>query len=596
MLLRACASESDDFDSACVRQPDGQWKTVTAKSATGAESASSVDVERGGIGALADGRAAVVAGLDRTTPLRIVVVDPAGAEEVAATIRMPEPSKGRLTVQSDVEQDASGALRLVIADDDGPCVVVARRGQPTAEAARVGAKVARLHGQHGIAVARDAVRMTRDGGATWVDAQPPPSVFAALRFIAASDISASELGATIGPVARLGWGPVARARDAPPSVAPTAPVIAAPGAASAAESWLACTTVGSAPKTAPPTPSDRPMLAPPPRLPPGVVAQNFSTTMDYGAALFGAEGVTLSTDGPLAAAKTASAGGPRGREPSGPARTWTFRWTDPRRVGASPRTATLRGPPPLVGAHVVGAQISGARALFRVEPASGAPPPDEHGWPTAWFVRVDAQGPPEAARFTDFPGMESPPVFGEGKGSPIAWMSSDRLIVWTSGAAPRNVAVVARMEALPSTRNPLLLGAPSSEGVPLILDLGDEARVKLLPLEGDGARVPVLGWATGPGFSSRRVKACAAGATGARVTVSSTGVMELDGVPLRTVASSITYRVGGGGDACVSSAAVRVAPDATHGASPVVRADFEARTFEAVDLPNKVRRLTCALR
>src|SRR5262249_34244721 len=152
LLLGAC--DADDEGDACVRQPDGKWKTIK----TG------VDLSDRGAGALADGRVAFLRNLadddlpdDKLASAHghgaqtkgrkpvVVAVDPSGKQQTLGALASLGQTSGELHVQSPIEEDAERALYFVLGDDEGAIAVAQAHGHDVQPPQRIsGAAQARL--------------------------------------------------------------------------------------------------------------------------------------------------------------------------------------------------------------------------------------------------------------------------------------------------------------------------------------------------------------------------------------------------------------------------------------------------------------------
>ncbi len=253
MLLAPCSN--DEAGAACVRQPDGKWKTIAVEG----------DLTERGAGPLADGRVAFLRGMfdndeapepapeggikptaaaaapsadeenAHSKRLHVSIVGLDGKEHHLAPIGF-SPVRGYVRVQSPIEEDTDRTLRFVIEDGEGPFAVVVPPGSESPQVHRIpDAVAARLHAGRGIAVGEGRVLASLDGGATWSEVPAAPPVLEAVTLAAATyedagELAVSELGAKVGSMLRLGWGP----SDALPEAGPErneAPLLAASHAA-----------------------------------------------------------------------------------------------------------------------------------------------------------------------------------------------------------------------------------------------------------------------------------------------------------------------------------------------------------------------------
>jgi hypothetical protein len=618
MLAAPCSNE--EIGSACVRQPDGKWKTFAA------------DLTERGAGPLADGRVAFLRGMfdgDEPAPepgddeggvtrrLHVAIAGPDGKEHHLAPIGFT-PSRGYVRVQSAIEEDRDHTLRFVIEDGEGPFAVIvtgAGGGPDSAEAHKIPDTVAaRMHAGRGVAVGEGRVLASLDGGATWSEIPTSPAVLDAASAVAASyedpgQLAVSDLGAKVGTMLRIGWAPegVAPLDPAPrephdsrapaPDGGTSAPLLASPPPApQGPEQVLTCASQGPAPGMPPLNGSAevKQLLAPPVRSPAGAGgARHETTAWSSGRAGMLDTLALLDEEGPEA----------RGSAPS----RWTLRWHDPTELGGKVRSATLPAPAGATfGTSLRFAAASAGRALFVVR--SGGK------------IRLVRVRPGSAAEIVEVAGDLVPlgdVVFGEARSEAIAWLREAQVIAWLPGEHPR---VIARI----GTHAARFLGAPTPSGVPLLLGSSDWLLQRTLPIPplvpSAGADPPpappsLEGWARLPPLPRRldALRVCAPRAAGARFSLSRLQLRaEVDGVGEGGSQAIYDVRIDGG-DACVAGVTATLSPDrssakpaappagktppAAAGPAAFVRVDLAGKRAEggARGLPAAVRRLSCAL-
>lgn len=629
MLFGTC--EPDDEGDACVRQPDGSWSTFVVN----------IDLAEHGAGALADGRVALVRGLDeddfperdrgeelaggdRPDPV-IVTVDKAGNDQRLATLSFSDRPESRLSVVSPIEEDADHTLRFVLADDDGSLYSVV---QPPGREGAVPQRIprvshARIRAGKGIAVGEGRVVASPDGGSTWTEVAMPERSRRALTDIGTSyfdepgTLMVSEIGAKLDTQLRIGWGPGEPAPE--PKVAePAGKLAARPLPSLSPEKVLTCSSAAGVV----------------PGSPPPLGASEIASLFYKGKPPKSEKGKRVS----LSTASTGRAGmldtlailEEQGSDKSGdPPRTWSIRWMNPAEVGAKPRSWS--GPPPKGtpwGSSLRLAAASGGRALFSLR-AGGK----------YLLLRVKPTGGIETAE-VDYERMPSSDVmFGSEAGEPIVWFHDTSVVVWLSGEQPRVIANV-------GGRGVRMLGQPTRGGVPVMLSYNDTALVSTLPIpalpkvaKGSSPEaaasatlqaVPPLSldsWAVVPNVVRReasRIPMCGAKPMGDRFVFSARQLnVRVDGATPSTPDALYDVRVASG-EACVAavsailplssrrptipppsgSGSVKAAPGKPVPAKPAapapltfVRVDFAGKRADGGErgVPGTVRKVTCSL-
>ena len=633
LLLAPCSNE--ETGAACVRQPDGKWKTIAVEG----------ELAERGAGALADGHLAFLRGMfegdevadpspappgdddnARSHRLHVSLVGPDGKERHLAPIGFA-PSRGYARVQSPIEEDADHSLRFVVEDGDGPFAVVVPSSKEGAQAHRVpDASVARLHAGRGIAVGEGRVLASLDGGASWSAVPASPPVLEAASRVAASyedpgQLVVSEGGARVGPMLRLGWGPPDAAAEPGPSQVADAPgtVLLTPGPAAPSgpggPSLLECTSRGPVKGTPlleasaqlrqllggdPSTPGSGPR----PSVKGGVRRESAAWSSTRGGSLDALDTVALlEEEGPDAPG-------------SAPAK-WTLRWFDPLELGGKVRSASLPAPRGATwGTTLRFAAASAGHALFALRSVG-----------KVRLIRVK----PGGTEIVEIPadGIPAGDVsFGEGRSEAIAWIRETQVMVWLPGERPRAIARL-------GTHASRTLGAPTAAGVPLLLGGADWSLLRTLPVppldhgaassasaEPSASLAPpsLDGWTRLPPLPRllESLPVCAARATGARFTLAHLSLhAEVDGVSETT--RDAVYDVRLGSDPCLvgvvatltperqaaSPPAQPVAPVAparrgppapSHGAA-FVRVDLAGKRAEGGDRglpPAAMRRMTCS--
>lgn len=627
MLFGAC--EPGDEGDACVRQPDGSWATF----------AIGVDLVEHGAGPLADGRVALVRGLDegdlaegdpngpaaeREWSPTIVTIDKSGQERRLASLSFTEPPSPRLSAVSPIEEDVDHTLRFVLADNDGALYsVVQPAGREETSPQRLPRVAhARIHAGKGIAVGEGRVIASPDGGGTWTEVAMPERARRALTDIGATyfeepgTLMVSEVGAKLDTQLRLGWGPGEPAPE-PKVSEPSAKLAARPLPPVAPEKVLHCSSAGGV------APGSPPLLG----------ASEIANFFYKGKPPKSEKGkrVNLSTFGGGRAGMldTIAVLEETGSDKPGDLpRTWSIRWMIPADVGAKPRSwsgAPPKGTP--WGSSIRMAAASGGRALLSLR-AGGK----------YLVMRVKPTGGVETAE-VDYERLPSSDVmFGSDAGEPIVWLHDTSVVVWLSGEQPRIIANV-------GGRGARMLGQPSRDGVPVLLSYNDTALISTLPIptlpktlktskaDADASAppppVPPLSldsWAVVPNVVRRetsRLPSCGAKPKGQRFVFSARQLnVRVDGLVPSTPDALYDFRVAPG-EACLAAVSalvplarrstipppsvpgsVKSAPGKPAPAKPAVpapatflRVDFEGKRADGGErgAAGSVRKMTCSL-
>jgi len=613
MLLESC--KNDEPGSACVRQPDGRWKTIA------------LDLADRGAGPLSDGRVAFLRGMfDGDKPpgklgapppaappardaqlerLHIAVAGPDGEERSLAPIAFT-PVRGYVRVQSPIEEDPDHTLRFVIEDGDGPFAVALPPGHEVAQAHRVpDAAAARLRAGRGIAVGDGRVLASLDGGGTWSELPAPPSVIDAARSVAASyddpdQLEVSEVGAKIGAMLRIGWGPEeAPTGDTNPRGVLAGPLLASRvGADGGPAQVLTCTSQGPVTGTAPlsawaqakdlfAVAAGRRVHAPEGAAPehtPGVRRE--------------ASGWWSGSEGMLDTIAWLDEEGPDGGG-AAPQR-WTLRWHDPTEIGGRVRSVSIPVPEGATfGTSLRFGAASGGHALFALR--SGG---------KVRLVRIAPSGAVESAEVVGDLVPTGEVAFAEGRGGALAWIREALLIVWLPGEPPRAVARL----GLHGLR---IAGAPTPTGVPLLLGGSDWSLARTVPiplLDRTSAALPpslpLDGWTRLPSLPRRldTLPACAPRAPGTRFVLARASLhAEIDGTAETATHALYDVRLDGS-DACIAGVTAVLSPDrrsappaggtAPQRAAEFVRADLAGKRAEGGERgvpPAGMKRMACAL-
>jgi hypothetical protein len=477
-------------------------------------------------------------------------------------------------------------------------VVTVPQGKEAGSAERIpGAIAARLHAGRGIAVGERRILASLDAGASWNDVAANEEVMRAAQQAAGSyeepgELGVSELGAKLGSVLRVGWGPSeASTAESTPSETPSA-LLSWPRPAHGTDHVLACTSQGSVGSTAPVnrTAEVRQLLeGGASRKTPGVRRE--SVVWSGGRML---DTVALfEEEGPEA----------RGNAPT----KWTIRWQDPQEIGSKVRSASIPLPKDATwGTSVRFAAASGARGIFALRSAG-----------KLHLVRTKPSGGAEVVEVASELLPVGEAVFGDGRSQAIAWARETQVYAWLPGERPR---AIARFAAHGSKN----LGAPTAEGVPILLGSSDWALqriVKIPPLEKDSAapppaaRLPLEGWTRLPPLSSpHKLPACPAKVSGSRYSIAGALLdAEVDGDGESAGQTVYDVRVQGS-EACLAGVTAMLSPKrGSRGATPsapakgkapstsppaFVRADLVGKRAEGGDRgapPAAVRRMSCTL-
>jgi hypothetical protein len=548
LLMGACNPE--EGDGVCVRQPDGKWHTFTDVPG----------MDTRGAGALADGRVVFLRGISEddaapeeetnTTPpdeaqaplkrLHLATLAPDGKEKPLAVVPYPSSADASaasyVRAQSHIEEDNDHSLHMVLAGEDSAFVVSLPAGRDTATLQRIpDAAEARIHGGRGVAVGNEKAQVSLDSGATWSDLAVPPDAADTLRMIAnagdSDSLRVSEMGLKIGPFLRLGWGapepsPAAPELGAMPSLARPHTPPAGP------ELGLTCTGAGTG--TGLPvlqgSSEARLLLGFKPKPNDKRAVSTWASHMD------GHDPVALLEE---------EATDKRDAPPPG----WTFRWHDPREIGAKAHSANVKPPAEArKGSDLRLASADGGRALFAVR--SGG---KQH------LVRIKPAGGAEIAVVPNELAPNQQVVFGIDKGEPIAWVRDNVVVVWLLGEKPRAIAELGNL-----SRGTRVLGTPTASGVPLLASADEWALLRTLPIpamaKGEAKPPPPAapaldGWTRVPPLRRAlgTLPACTAKTKGARFLVDRSSLRtEIDG--LAANGSSVHYGVRlTGAEACVDA-------------------------------------------
>ncbi|MDI1452112.1 hypothetical protein [Polyangium sp. 6x1] len=198
-------------------------------------------------------------------------------------------------------------------------------------------------------------------------------------------------------------------------------------------------------------------------------------------------------------------------------------------------------------------------------------------------------------------------AFGGGPGAPIAGILAHQLFVWFEGKPMVPIAQLPNFELY--YRAQMIVGEPSTEGVPLLVLAGKFQRFGLVPIPRTSPAVPPLldgvAWKRLPTpLVLERLPSCNAGAPGMRFTLHANQPslrVLIDGKERATTSATFDVRATERG-ACVSRASVHFegkdeSDESDESNVRFVRADLASRRAEggAVDAPKgKVKKLACA--
>jgi hypothetical protein len=580
MLFGACTTEEEG--DACVRQPDGKWKTL----------AIGQDLFERGAGPLADGRVAFVRGMfegdEAEVPPEgaprpdlgypspyVVAVDGSGVEKWLAGSSWQGRSSGPLNVLSGLDEGPDGALHFALANDEGAFVFALPAGRSVAPTRVEGARDVRLHGERALAVGPGRFAVSVDGGHTFSEPSRAPTLLEEAERVAASgdanELAVSDVGLRLGGWLRLGWG-----NDVvPPEVAALPELASLPARPSSPPRGpaqvLTCKKAGKLPTSTAfvPSPDELTKLlgiagAAPKGLQRGSSPLAPTRSVDASALLV--------EEGPAAKA-------------SKPAK-WTLSWLDPMEVGGAVHRVVLVPPEGAAwGAQLREIDVRGGRALAVVR--SGG---------KSFLVRAGFAGKAAIVKVETNELPQGEVIFGEGPSAPLFWSRNSGVFVFAGDEPPRPFVALASSSGR-------VLGDPVAAGLPVLLSAGDWSRVRFLevpkkaPAAARATPLPLDGWAPAPSFRRDlgRFAACGARPAGTRFVLQQSYMdLELDGQK-RTLRAVVALRVQGE-EVCVESMAGFSASSSRVGAL-FVRADFSKKKGEG-SLDAAVRehlRLDCSL-
>lgn len=434
VVRQACEKPSLDF---CARQPDGTYATVAA----------SLVAHPGAIGPLADGRVASV-GVRALGDERVVELVGSSSREraVLAEARLGKASSIEL---GRPEEGADGVIRFVGTTKDGgeERAFLFERAPGKAAFDRTALPELDLPTFAdgvlvGVTKEGNVLRASHDQGATFRDLDMPKGLPGVLQKV-------NRLGVTTSLFTRVGWEPLGPA-PAPSRDEPAVRIKASPAPPARRAIELGCKTQGAA-KTGP-------VLS---RFDAEVFTSEDGLALKKRIAHYFANLAVGPTD--MSAHLTVDAKPDvRGFGDLTPPEKWTFTWIDGREVGAKPHTAAGKAVSSDFYPRILGAWSLGGKMFLSVEAhqtlllrSKGA------GFET---IEVPARMAP----------LVGAPFALSADGTTAAYLAGELLVLWKSGEAPRPVAMVNHATAT-------LLGAPTKEGIPVLVEVDGETYYRVFP-------------------------------------------------------------------------------------------------------------------
>ena len=488
MVLQGCG---DKWGGWCVRQPDGSFSQMDTATVA----------YIGAAAPLADGRVVSV-GVRRSDskdggPLLELVASTPRERKVLDELSFP---KETTVTATSPEQGADGEVRFVVTEiTKGKTEVFLFSHEPgkkgfdrTLIPEAVGASFA-----DGVLVGRrkgDApLRVSHDHGMSFRDVEMPKGASAVIT-------SLNRLGLLTTSHARVGWEPLPLAAPAP-KLEPSFRLKSAiyPGRPS---TELTCKTSGTGKNGSILAKSDSEVpsvfdIKPPPK------GTRRSTNQIAGSPLDAALHFSIEAKEPPASA-------PPGTKVN--AERWIFRWLDGREIDAKPRSVSGKAPYSEMYSYTRAAWARDGRLLVSLSVAG-----------KNVLVRTKGTGFETVEVASSLLPPSGTPVSFSSDGNLMAYLAGEILVVWKSGETPTPVAMV-------NARYGVVLGAPSKEGIPVLVVSEPDSYYRVFPLPAAKQAEPVEqqwisaswdGWTRGPSVFGRVIPFCDAKPQGARFSSTS---------------------------------------------------------------------------
>ncbi len=451
MVAQGCGEK---WGGLCVRQPSGSFAAVPVENVP----------YRSGAAPLADGRV-VSAGVraTETGPLielcassereKVVLQDVDFDDRMMVAVTRPEEGEDKVVrfLVTEKRTDKKEAFYYLYAFEPGK-KGFRKTALPDVTQVSFADGVLLAYSKEG-----EKFRVSHDLGVSFKDLDMPKG--------AAVDFTAiTRLGTISSTHTRVGWEPLPPAAPPPKVSADLKLHTVVPLAKSEME--LACTTSGTEKKgqMLPKYDGDLTVAFGVPKAPKGTVRQTSAISFSHMDASL------------LLVAEGKAPKAPKAAE----AEKWTVRWLDPREPDAKVRSLSTKAPFPTLSLLTRGAWAEGSKLFFTVEVGG-----------RNTLVRSKGAGF-ETAHVHDglFPSQGSPQAFSA-DGSVIAYLAGEVLVVWKSGEAPRPIGTV-------NQRAGTVLGAPSKEGVPVLVDVEGQSYYRVFPLPSDKlVGSPEYAWISG---------------------------------------------------------------------------------------------------
>lgn len=151
---------------------------------------------------------------------------------------------------------------------------------------------------------------------------------------------------------------------------------------------------------------------------------------------------------------------------------WSVYYMDPTEVSPKVRTLSTKAPSPSRSATVRAAWSQESKLLFSVELDGKSA-----------VARSKGSGVEISEVHSSLlPSAGSPAAFSQ-DGSLIAYLAGEVLVLWRAGEAPRPISAL-------NQRAGVVLGAPTKEGVPVLVDLEGQSYYRVFPLPTDKPSAP----------------------------------------------------------------------------------------------------------